>query len=304
MAQTNSIATALKRDVILDKAMEAFKKAVLPLRAFSTVFRDVPLQGTNKMQVPYYPLATAASKDFEGTYVFDGTNTKEAKEITVNKRKYQPLSYTSEELARQPQFDPEKFGELRGKKLAEDVIADILSVVTVANFGAAAWNGNPADFDVLALIGLRKVANKAHWPKLMRALCLNADFEAGLMSDTNVRYANQAGTAAPLTEGEIPRVQGFDYFSSELIPDNGENLGAMMAYPSAILVGFAPVPAAPELQKVVEYFQYPDPEGSGLVLEYRAWADGDTDTVKRVIECNYGYAKGETAALKRITTAA
>jgi hypothetical protein len=44
-----------------------------------------------------------------------------------------------------------------------------------------------------------------------------------------------------------------------------------------------------------------DPDTS-LSLEYRMFADAKMDNVTEVIECNYGYAPLETAALKRIVT--
>ena len=45
-----------------------------------------------------------------------------------------------------------------------------------------------------------------------------------------------------------------------------------------------------------------DPE-TGISIEYRKWFDADLDTMKSVMEVNYGYAVGEAAALKRIVSA-
>lgn len=142
----NNIASGLKRAVILKSAMEAFKHRLVSLGLFSTVFRDVPLEGSNDIEVPYYPLETAASKDYDGSYKFDEGDL-ESRKVTVNRRKYQSLTYTSEEKARQPYFDPEQLGRLKGAKLAEDVLCDILSCVTSKNFGAAAVTANADEFD-------------------------------------------------------------------------------------------------------------------------------------------------------------
>lgn len=49
-------------------------------------------------------------------------------------------------------------------------------------------------------------------------------------------------------------------------------------------------------------FMNTDPQ-TGLTLEYRAWGDADSDTSKEIIECNYGFGVGESAALKRIVSA-
>lgn len=87
----NNIASGLKRAVILKSAMEAFKHRLVSLGLFSTVFRDVPLEGTNDIEVPYYPLETAASKDYDGSYKFDEGDL-ESRKVTVNRRKYQSLT--------------------------------------------------------------------------------------------------------------------------------------------------------------------------------------------------------------------
>jgi hypothetical protein len=138
---TNTIDAALKRVAILQETIRAFATRVLPLRLFITVFSNVPLQGTDEVVVPYYALQTAASSDLTSSsvpaYVFGQATSTSQKTITVNKRKYQPLDYSSQEFRRQPWFDAVKLGQLNAEKLGVDIVTDILSVVTVANFGAA-----------------------------------------------------------------------------------------------------------------------------------------------------------------------
>ena len=91
----NTISAGLKKAVILKSAMTAFKHRLVSLGLFSTVFRDVALEGSNDIEVPYYPLETAQSKDYNGSYQFD-TGDLKSKKISVNRRKYQSLTYTSE----------------------------------------------------------------------------------------------------------------------------------------------------------------------------------------------------------------
>lgn len=86
----NNIPSALRRSLILKSAMEAFKHKLISLGLFSTVLRNVPLEGNNEIDIPYIPLATSASKDFDGTYKFDKGD-MESRKITVNRRKYQSL---------------------------------------------------------------------------------------------------------------------------------------------------------------------------------------------------------------------
>ena len=63
----NTISAGLKRAVILKSAMTAFKHRLVSLGLFSTVFRDVALEGSNDIEVPYYPLETAFPRTPKGT---------------------------------------------------------------------------------------------------------------------------------------------------------------------------------------------------------------------------------------------
>ena len=295
---SNTISSELKLNVILDSALVALKQALLPIRALSNAFYDVPLKGTDKISVPYFPLETVASKDFNGTYTFEGSTT-DSREVTINKRKYQPLAFTSAELARQPRLSPEMIGQMKGQKLAEDILADILSVVTAANYGSAIFTGATSAFDSDDVIDIKTALDVAKWPKSGRALILDSAYEGVLLKDNDIKSAYAVGTSSAVQQGILPQIAGFDIRGTNLIPANGENLKGMAIFPSAIIVGFSPI--APNMSNV-EYQVVTDPE-TGLTLEYRKWEDPDTDTHKSVIECNYGYAKGEAAALKRIVSA-
>jgi hypothetical protein len=277
---------------------------LLPVRAFATALYDQPLEGTNKVLVPYYPLATSASRDFEGTYVFDGTETQ-SKEVAINKRKYQSMAFTSEEIARQPRLNPEELGRMKGQKLAEDVIADILSNVTIVNFGAAAFTDTASNFDSDDVIGLKQICDEARWPKVGRSLILDTAYEAALLKDADIKTSpSMAITEQALRDGKVPMLSGFSVRPTNMIPTNSENLIGMVVYQSALLVGFSPIAPAPDVrEQLAEYRTVTDP-ASGLTLEYRRWGSPDSDTSKAVIEVNYGTGIGETAALKRMQSAA
>jgi hypothetical protein len=53
-------------------------------------------------------------------------------------------------------------------------------------------------------------------------------------------------------------------------------------------------------KQLVSYDVVTDPD-TGLSFEYRYWGDATQDVDREVIECNYGSAPGEGAALLRIT---
>lgn len=146
---TTDLASELNLAEVLDSALVAFKRAVLPLSMFSTVFRNVQLKGNDKVEIPYFPLQGIASKDFNGSYSFStGAGSKtDVRELTVNKRKYQPLAFTSAEIARMPALNMAQLGQMKGEKLAYDIIQDVLSLVTAANFPSVAFTGAASGFD-------------------------------------------------------------------------------------------------------------------------------------------------------------
>lgn len=299
----NTIDANLKLNLILDAAMVAFTEMLTPLALFSTAFYDIPLKGTDKVEVPYYPLETAASKDFDGTYKFDVGSNTQSKEITVDRRKYQSLAWTSSELRRQPKLDPEQLGRMKGQKLAEDVLADIWGLITNANYGAAVFTGAATDFDVDDVIDIEVACNVAKWPNIGRGLILAPAYTGGLKKDMNAN----GGMATFARDGNgalinFPGMHSFSFANSNLIPGNAENLVGFASYMSAILIGFSPIEPAPEVMEKLSDYRVVSND-MGLSLEYRAWGDADTDTAKRTLEVNYGRSLGEVAALKRIVSA-
>jgi hypothetical protein len=303
-AATNTIDPALKRTTILNETVRAFATRVLSLRLFSTAFGNVPLQGTDEVVVRYYTLQTAASSDVTSSnlpaYVFGQATGTSMKKITVNKRKYQPLDYSSQEFRRQPWFDTVKLGMLNAEKLGVDIVADILSVVTAANFGAAASTVAAATIGSDDIIGIRGACNRAMWPNMGRSLIVDSTVDDSLQKDPSYKLALNIGTTSVIQEGQFPKLSGFEYAFIPNLPDNGEKLIGFAAFVSGILAAFAPVaPAEGVRQQLVAYEVVTDP-ASGVSLNYRHWGVAADDRDYEVIESAYGYAAGVPAALKRI----
>lgn len=297
-----SAASALKLDVILRNGIRALKKRLSPVLAFSTVMRSQVLTETNKVQVPFYALETLTSKDFDGSYSFVGADgTVAAREVEVNKRKYQPLEFTSKELRRNSAVDLNMVMMLKIEKLAEDVLNDIASVITNANFGAAIFTGAASGFDRTDVSGIRTDLSQVNWPHAGRSLVLESDYEGALVNDI-ITVATDGGDNVR-REGSVGRLLGFDIFEHPNMPGNGENLVGYTALPYAILAAFSPIEPAEEVKdNLSDYRIITDPD-TGLSLEYRSWGDPNSDTARRVIEVNYGYAKGDAAQLKRLVSA-
>lgn len=301
-----NIAADLQRNARLEAVMRGFKRRITPILAFAFSTQNKPLEGTNSVAVPFYDLDAAASKDFSADdgYVFDADSTTGSRKVEINKRKYKTLYVSSSDLSRQPALDPVKLLEIKGEKLAEDIVTDVFSLVTLANYGAAAVNVAAAGFDSDDIADLRGVCNTAMWPSAGRALVLNADFDTALFKDSSIKNALNFGTASAIQDGSIARISGFDYYDCPSLPANAENLVGFAAFMSALLFGQAPIEPAPAVrQQMAVYEQIPVEVAPGvnILLEYKQMGDPFKDRVGEVLECNYGYALGNAAALKRIT---
>lgn len=307
---TNTVPTGLKRQVILQEVIRDFARRTMPLRLFSTVFENVPLLGTDKVNVPFYDLDAGASTAFvSGTgYTTIGNTTTDTREITVGEgatlgdRLYQALGFSSQEIARQPFLNIMQLAALKAEKLASDMVADVLSVITAANYGTAAIVKPASAWGSDDLADL-KLACKL-WPEPGRGLMLDSAIDAELLKDAAFKSALNAASDSAIKEGRLfPRVFGFEYMENPTIPSNSENLIGFAVFRSAILVATAPVPPVEEVRNAGTQYQVVTDPVSGVTFEYRTFGNNVTDAATHVIEVNYGFAKGNGNALKRITTA-
>ena len=314
---TNTIDAGLQRQVILqDVVIRDFARRVISLSMFSTVFRDVPLQGLDSVEVPYFDLDTSASTKFvSGTgYTTVGNTSSDKREIKIGEtatntagttggaRLYQALAFSSQEIARQPYLKVAELAGLKAEKLAFDIWQDILSVITVANFGAAAITKAAAQFDS-DQIALLKLACKK-WPEGGRGLVLDSAYDANLLQDPSFKFALNAASDLAIKEGRLfPRVMGFDYTENPNIPANAINLVGFAVWKYAILVAFAPVPPVEEVRRAGTVWELITDPATGISLEYRQFGTNVTDVATNVIESSYGYAAGLKTALKMIVSA-
>ena len=187
-------------------------------------------------------------------------------------RLFQGLRFTSEELARQPALRIASLFELKVGRLASDVVAHVLSIVTQANFGDPVVAKAADVFDSNDLATL-KLACKL-WPEEGRGLLLDSEYDVALLRDSAFKSVMESGSDSAIRQGKLfPRVMGFNYLENPNIPDNSEGLKGFAVFPSAILVAFAPVPPSQEVRNAgTRYRAFVDPE-SGVVLEFRGFGN-------------------------------
>jgi hypothetical protein len=287
--------------------MRAFKRRLVSLNVFSATYRNVPLLGTDKVVVPYYELDTTTSNTFLAAtgYEFNHDTSTGSREVTIDKRKYKPLTFSSSELMRQPYFSPPTSMMLMAEQLGVDVWLDVLSLITDDNYpNVPVFENEPGNMDVDSVIDIAKKCDDADWPEVGRALVLGTGHKAALLKDDSVKHYLNIGSTDPVRNGATGRLGGFELFYSPRIPTNNEDLAGFACMQSAALVVTAPVAPAPGVrQSLLSYDLVVDPE-TGIAFEYRYWGEAQMDKDREIVECNYGYAKGNSDALRRITSGA
>lgn len=295
----NTIDSGLKREKILNTFLEAFKLNLLPVTAFATDMSGDGVDEGDEVSVPYVPLA-AAAQDFGGTYTIQDSDWQK-KKVTLDGHKFVSMGLSDKDVMKTPYANLQQQARQKAYQLAKAVLQDILSEVTAANYGAAAFTGAASGFDLDDVADLRTACVKAGWPAEGRGLVLAADYYGAVVKDNNFQDAGAAGGTATRETGELPTIYKFRPYECEVIPANGENLVGFAVNPSAMGVGM-------RYLKPQEGHTYFDArplvdEETGITVGFRDWYDNDSGTRKQVFECIYGKRVIEAAALKRLVSA-
>jgi hypothetical protein len=278
--------------------MNAFRAAIAPFNAFARDFSAEAVQRGDKIKVFTVPAQDAAT-DFAGTYTVQDADA-EGKDITINKHKFVSWGLTDTEIATMPQLQVESFFTAKGYQLAKAVLQDVFSVVTLANYGAAAFTGVASGFDSDDVIDIKNACDLVSMPATLRSLVLGDSYVNALLKDSSIKGADSFGNPDPIQRGSIGMLSGFSVVPSSLIPANGQNLVGMAVYPDALLVAMRYLAPQDEGQLLGAE---PVTEEGGITLGYRRWYEPSTAKLISVMECNYGYAVGNAASLKRVVSA-
>ena len=130
---------------------------------------------------------------------------------------------------------------------------------------------------------------------------MSSSYCNALLKDGGISDSSAYGNSAPVQSGILGKLSGFDVYQTNDIPANSENLVGFAAYPSAIVAAMRYL--RPQTNSVLTAATPLTDPNTGITMGYRQWYDADTGTNKAILECNYGFAVGEDAALKRITSA-
>ncbi len=290
--------TDLKDVRISQAALMPWMTTLMPISAFSTNLSPEPADKLDTVKVPVIG-APGASSEFAGDYTVNADSEAGSVAVTLDKHRFKTVHLTAKEAATTAVPLLEKLVSTAAQQLAQDVLTDILSCVTDANFGDPGIPAlNPEDFNYKSIVKLREVCGRENMPTDQRSLILDSSLYSSLLADDIVAKSYITSLAQPgVVDARINRVAGFDLYETTCLPENEEHLSGMAVHPSAIAV------AMRYLEPVATYDEagaVTDPV-TGLTFGYLRYTDATSNKVYITLEALYGYRVLRPEALKRIT---
>ncbi len=290
--------TNLKDIRVAQRALMPFMANLLPVTAFSTNFGPQQADRGDTVRVPLVG-APSGSSDFAGDYTSNADSSITTVPVTLSRHKFKTVHITAREASETAMDALDVLVETAAQQLAQDVLLDIMTAITAANFGTP---GIPAlaasNFDYKKVLNLRETCGSAKMPASPRSLVLDAGYYTNLLADDVVARSFNLNLSAPgVTDALIRRLAGFDLFETVVIPpDHAEKLVGFAVHPSAMAV------AMRYLQPVAEYQQagaVTDPQ-TGMTFGYLRFTDTRSNRIFVTVECLYGFTAAKTDALRRI----
>jgi hypothetical protein len=292
--------TDLKDVRISQNALLPWMETLLPLSAFSTNFSPDAADKLDTVKVPVIG-APSASSDYAGDYTANADSEASSVAVTLDRHKYKTVHLTAKEAATTSIPLLEKLVTTAAQQLAIDVMSDIFTSITAANFGTPAIPAIAAeDFGYKTIIKIREACAAAKMPQDSRALVLDNSYFSSLLADDIVAKSFISPLAQQgVVEAKVNRIAGFNVFETGCVPDNGENLVGFAAHPSSLAIAMrylTPIANYDEAGAVT------DPV-TGLTFGYLRYTDTKSNKVYITLEALYGFKVVRPAGLQRIVSA-
>lgn len=292
--------TDLKDVRISQNALLPWMETLLPLSAFSTNFSPDAADKLDTVKVPVIG-APSASSDYAGDYTANADSEASSVAVTLDRHKYKTVHLTAKEAATTSIPLLEKLVTTAAQQLAIDVMSDIFTSITAANFGSPAIPAISAeDFGYKTIIKIREACAAAKMPQDSRALVLDNSYFSALLADDIVAKSFITPLAQQgVVEAKVNRIAGFNVFETGCVPDNGENLVGFAAHPSSLAIAMrylTPIANYDEAGAVT------DPV-TGLTFGYLRYTDTKSNKVYITLEALYGFKVVRPAGLQRIVSA-
>lgn len=324
---TNTIDAGLQRQVIFTDFIEEYAVTLLPFETFTKKYENVPLEGTDEVDVPFYPRSTATAQSWDPAtgYATIGDTTLNTRPVkvgatatadsganaaagTAKDRKYIGLSFNSSELRRQPIENWEQHAKMQGNALAVALVKDVISrVLTAGNFGVSVKAVPAALFGANDVADLTEAANGADWPTFGRWWVADHTFLTPLLKDNTFKQYLSYGSTDPIRMAQIKSAYGFENIL--IIPNlknyspAGENLVGWINHNSAVILATAPIMPSEEVLNLLSRYDLITHPQINLTLEHRRQGNTVLDKSIWTVECSYGAAKLRASSLQRQTSA-
>jgi hypothetical protein len=289
--------TNVKDIKVAQSALLPYRATLTPLRAFSTNFSPEPADKLDTVRVPVVG-APGDSSDFAGNYTANADSTVSVIPVQLNRHKYKTVHVTAREAAETALNVLDSLVASAVKQLAQDVLQDIFSEITAANYGASAIPALAASaFDYKKVLGIREACSLAKMPISDRNLVLDGAYFTNLLADEVVAKSFYLPITQPgVVEAQIRRIAGFDVHETVILPENDEKLVGFAAHPSGLAVAMrylVPVANYDEAGAVT------DPE-TGLTFGYLRYTETNSNRIFVTVEALYGFKAAIGAGIKRI----
>lgn len=277
----NTLGTAER--LILASAVEALHTTLAPLGAFSlnTAGRDGSTMAQKGDSVIVKVASARTASNFSNNYETSGDTTWTDKTVSLNQDKFVSFHMTDLE-ASENAFEAINSAAMEAAEgLAKAVFQNVTDVfvdggsfsdttVTVANMGLD---------DVRTL---RKLQNEAGVPMTNRSIMFTPEVAAEILAETSLTDASAIGSTAPLRDGAIGRLYGYDIFEtaslSTTVTAGTSNVHTIAAHPSCLGIGLRVVPPSDEdlaTSAGLRWGTMTHP-GSGITLGMRSWYNTGT----------------------------
>jgi hypothetical protein len=120
---------------VAQHALQPFTAALTPIRAFSTNFSPDPADELDTVRVPIVS-PPSQSSDFAGNYTTNADSTMSVIPVQLTRHKFKTVHLTAREASETAFNVLDTLVSAAVKQLAQDVLQDIFSEITAANYGA------------------------------------------------------------------------------------------------------------------------------------------------------------------------
>lgn len=271
-----------------------------PLNAISKNFLPTGASAGDGVLTRIPTAIAAQATQTTGYAAIDATSTAVTVTFNVNNNVSIGIDDVENAFVGGPRVFQDTFLDPMIEGLAQPIWDAIWALVLAATYDQTPLVSTAANFDADDLADLSAQLSTAKCPRNNRSAILPPAYYAGVGKTTVVSDASAYGSTQPIQELVIPRVRGFSMYEVSAVPDNAENLGAVVLHQSAMAAA-ARVPLTPDYAGLM-INNVVDPV-SQIPMQFRAWYDPTVGKHMFAVTNLFGVSAAQTDALIRITTA-